>query len=895
MRAWNTLGGLALAGLWIAAPTPSVASEQFALQTNLDHVWTMLAAGLVFFMQAGFLFLESGLVRSKNSINVAQKNIADFILSTMVFGAVGYMLMFGTSWNGLIGWDPSLFMFDSLDEWSMTFFVFQLVFCGTAATIVSGATAERMKLEGYFLLAVATGLVIYPVAGHWAWGNLLVPGNPALLADWGFIDFAGSTVVHSVGAWVALAAVIVVGPRIGRFAQDGTPQPINGHSAVLATVGCIILWVGWIGFNGGSTTAGTPAFAHIVVNTVIAGAIGGVTQMMLGRWHCGLYRPEHSINGVLAGLVSITAGCDAVTVWSALMIAAGGAAAAFFAQLAMERVFRLDDAIGAIPVHGIAGVWGTVMVGVFAREDALAAGSRMDQILVQLAGAGLVFVWAFGVSFALMWGVERVWRTTPGGGFRVSEEDEIQGLNASEHGVTLGTGVLQEAMREMAFGEVTLADRVRVEQGDESGEVAELFNRVLDRLERREVIRKARHAHAERTRRALDALVAEVRADMETVAAACLQPLEAHARTVVDQAEITRAAGARAGQSAERIRETSRDNERAIDEARAVSDEMTAVMKRMLDEICGVHDAIETVGRETLASRAAADRLTGAAASIGELIALVTDISAKTNMLALNASIEAARAGEAGRGFSVVANEVKQLAEQTAQATDLIVKEVETLHGVSGDLDTRVAAIAARMEGAREAAARLQGGAESSGAAIASIGGGMRDVGASVGSILEASESVVSSQDSLERSAHTIGVTANRVEEATARLRDGFARIADQVRRAAETAAMPWYDCLCGASLRIGDTVVATRVRRLSLDGMLCEGGADGIAPETDVIVHVDGVRSALRARVVASDASGLHLRFAAEAGDNEDLNDLVDRLARAAQAEEPGAMRLAG
>ena len=414
----------------------------------------MIAAGLVFFMQAGFLLLESGMVRSKNSISVAQKNITDFVFSTMMFGAVGFMLMFGTSVGGLFGWDSSMLMFDSLSDWALTFFVFQLVFCGTAATIVSGATAERMKLEGYMISATITGLLIYPIAGHWAWGDLLHEGNEPLLASWGFIDFAGSTVVHSVGAWIALAGCLVIGPRIGRFDASGRPVDINGHSAVLATAGCIILWVGWIGFNGGSTTAGTSEFALIVANTMVAGAVGGMTQMILGRLHRGLFRPEFSVNGVLAGLVGITAGCASVNVWGALAIGASASTVAFFGQILLERL-RVDDAIGAIPVHGFAGFWGTVMVGVFARPDALATDGRLDQILVQIAGASLVFVWAFGVAFAILFSIDRMWRLFPGGGFRVREEDEIMGLNTAEHGATLGTVKRHLLLRDMATPSLT--------------------------------------------------------------------------------------------------------------------------------------------------------------------------------------------------------------------------------------------------------------------------------------------------------------------------------------------------------------------------------------------------------------------------------------------------------
>ncbi|WP_251363626.1 ammonium transporter [Epibacterium ulvae] len=227
-------------------------------------------------MQAGFLLLEAGMARSKNSINVAQENVIDFIVSVSAFYLLGFGLMFGTSWAGLIGTDG--FAFAEADDWHYTFFVFQAVFAGTAATILSGAVTERMKFSAYFLVAIFVVIVIYPTSGHWSWGNLLHGDNPACLADKGFIDFAGSTVVHSVGAWVAFAGIVVLGARHGKFAPDGSANTLQGHSYVLATVGAIILWVGWIGFNGGSTTTADPAFAHIVLNTILAAYFGGVSD-----------------------------------------------------------------------------------------------------------------------------------------------------------------------------------------------------------------------------------------------------------------------------------------------------------------------------------------------------------------------------------------------------------------------------------------------------------------------------------------------------------------------------------------------------------------------------------------------------------------------------------------
>lgn len=436
--------------------------------------------------------LEAGLVRTKNSINVAQKNIADFITATCVFFVVGFAIMFGPSVSGLVGWGDLTWR--SADDWTFTFFVFQLVFCGTAATIVSGAVAERMKFSGYLIITVVITGLIYPVFGHWAWGNLLIGDNTAWLADRGFIDFAGSTVVHSVGGWVSLAALLVIGPRIGRFAADGTPKRIHGHSVVLATAGCIVLWIGWIGFNAGSTTAGTPDIGHIAVNTVLAGGAGGLMSLLIGRWRDGLYRPERAINGVLAGLVGITAGCDALSAWSAAIVGLSSGCLVIVATDILERVFKIDDVIGAVAVHGVCGAWGTILVAVLAQPDKLVAATRLDQLLVQAEGVAVAFVWAFFVSFSVLKLLDRIVA------LRASAEQEIQGLNEAEHGATLGTGLIQKTLHKLATGDEEVSRRLDESTGDEAGEVAYAFNLLMDKVDRsdsdlRVAIAESEHAN----------------------------------------------------------------------------------------------------------------------------------------------------------------------------------------------------------------------------------------------------------------------------------------------------------------------------------------------------------------------------------------------------------------
>ena len=495
-----------------ALPAQASELDRFALQSNLDHVWTMVAAGLVFMMQAGFLLLEAGSVRAKNSINVAQKNLLDFLLSTAAFGAVGYALMFGASRWGLVGWDLNLAFLNTEGDWNLTFFVFQLVFCGTAATIVSGAVAERMSLGGYVTLTLAIGCLIYPVAGHWAWGGLLSGDEQPFLAAMGFMDFAGSTVVHSVGGWVALAAVIMIGPRLGKFDAEGKAIELHGHSPILATFGALILWVGWIGFNGGSTTAGTPAFAGIIANTMIAGAAGGLAQFALGRMLKGYHRPEFIINGSLGGLVAITAGCDAVSHQSAVLIGLSGGIIALLAREFLENRLKLDDPVGAIAVHGVAGAWGTVMTAVFAKPDMLLAASRLEQVGVQLLGVAIFFIWSFGLSMALLAVLKRALPHPEGGnGLRVPEDHEIEGLNIAEHRAPLGLTNVVKAMAQIVENPTAEVADLPLDPGDESFEVSSLFNQIMGDIRARNAAERASSVNIS----AVDDFLASLRAVME--------------------------------------------------------------------------------------------------------------------------------------------------------------------------------------------------------------------------------------------------------------------------------------------------------------------------------------------------------------------------------------------
>jgi Amt family ammonium transporter len=440
----------------------------------LDIVWIIMASGLVFIMQAGFAMVESGLTRSKNSINVAIKNLTDLGISVMVFWACGFALMFGSGISGLIG--GTGFFFTPGSTWGAVFFLFQAMFCSTSATIVSGAVAERMKYGAYILSTVFLSLVIYPVFGHWVWAGGLTGTVDGWLGKFGFVDFAGSTVVHSLGGWVSLAAILVIGPRTGRFADDGKVRPINGSSIPMAVLGVILLWFGWIGFNGGSTLAMNGAVPGIIVRTVLAAAAGLVATLALG-WPI-LKRPDVGLvlNGSLAGLVAITASCHAVSEAEAVLIGAAGGVFMFFSSLLMEKL-RIDDAVGAIPVHLVAGIWGTLAVALFGDPAILGTGLGFwPQLGAQALGILVCGLWAFGLSWLVLFAGNRI---RP---LRVSAADEYDGLNVAEHGVTTEILDLYNVLEEQGrTGNLSL--RAPEEPFTEAGQIARLYNRVMNRLE----------------------------------------------------------------------------------------------------------------------------------------------------------------------------------------------------------------------------------------------------------------------------------------------------------------------------------------------------------------------------------------------------------------------------
>jgi Amt family ammonium transporter len=424
----TVLTALALAGDAATDNAAALESVKSELQLNLNIVWTCAAAFLVFFMQAGFALVETGFTRAKNAVNILMKNLMDFVIGSLVFFLVGFGLMFGAT-NGWFG--TTLFGLSGVGQgsnWEWTFLIFQTVFAATAATIVSGAMAERTKFIAYLVYSGVISLFIYPVFGSWAWGNLLLTDNQSWLAVMGFHDFAGSTVVHSIGGWLALAGALTLGPRYGKYSAEGKPNAILGHSMPLATLGVFILWFGWFGFNPGSTTAGNGMIGYIAVTTNLAGAAGALLALITS-WLV-IKKPDISmtLNGALAGLVAITAPCDGVSPMGAIAIGSVAGVLVVLSVLFFDYVAKVDDPVGAVSVHAVNGLWGTLSFGLFSTSSGLFYGHGFKQLGIQLLGAGTAFVWAFGLGLILFWILKKTI------GLRVSAQEELKGLDIEEHG-----------------------------------------------------------------------------------------------------------------------------------------------------------------------------------------------------------------------------------------------------------------------------------------------------------------------------------------------------------------------------------------------------------------------------------------------------------------------------
>ncbi|WP_439809886.1 ammonium transporter [Parabacteroides distasonis] len=409
------------------------------LALSLDTVWMLLAAMLVFFMQPGFALVEAGFTRTKNTANILMKNLLDFMLGSILFWAVGFGVMFGA--GGFLGM-PHFFNISFYDSQLPVegFLIFQTVFCATAATIVSGAMAERTKFSMYLAYTVLISVLIYPVSGHWTWGGgWLMDGSEGsfMMNTFGttFHDFAGSTIVHSVGGWVALVGAAIIGPRIGKYGKDKKSRAIPGHNLTIACLGVFILWFGWFGFNPGSQLAAAgegnrTAISHVFLTTNLAACTGGFFSLIVAWFKYKKPSLSLTLNGVLAGLVGITAGCDLVSPVGAALIGAICGTVMIFAVDFIDHVLKIDDPVGASSVHGVCGCLGTILTGVFATEEGLLYSGSANFLLAQMFGALVVGCWAAFMGFTVFKGLDIVH------GLRVPARVEEEGLDIYEHGET---------------------------------------------------------------------------------------------------------------------------------------------------------------------------------------------------------------------------------------------------------------------------------------------------------------------------------------------------------------------------------------------------------------------------------------------------------------------------
>ena len=401
---------------------PLIIQDTASVEGDMGMLWMLLSGILVFFMQAGFTLVESGMTRSKNAVNIAMKNLLDICVGSLTYWFVGYSLMYGDTSNGWFFWS-GLFQGDGADLF------FQTMFAATAATIVSGAIAGRTKYSTYAIFTVVMTAIIYPIAGGWQWAGT------GWLTEANFIDFAGSSIVHGVGGFAALVAAYMVGPRIGKFV-DGKVIPFPGHNQVLATLGVFILWLGWFGFNGGSQLAwgGDDAIgaSAVVVVTNLAAAAGAMGALITTWIWYGKPNLTQTLNGALAGLVSITAGCGNMSEPGAVLAGLIGGVLVVFSIEFIEKKLKIDDALGAASVHGVAGFWGTIVIGLWGIDGDTALGifngGDASQLVAQLKGAFAYMIWAVVLSF-IVFGVLK--KTI---GLRVTEEEEVKGLDVSEHG-----------------------------------------------------------------------------------------------------------------------------------------------------------------------------------------------------------------------------------------------------------------------------------------------------------------------------------------------------------------------------------------------------------------------------------------------------------------------------
>ncbi|WP_022850357.1 ammonium transporter [Limisalsivibrio acetivorans] len=676
-------------------------NEIQSVQANLNTIWVLIAASMVFFMQAGFTLLETGYVRAKNSINIAMKNTTDFVAATLSFWIVGFALMFGESAGGFSG-VTGYFLegFSSSEDYA--FFIFQLVFAGTAATIVSGAVAERMKFIGYAFASVVITAAIYPVFGHWVWNG------DGWLAKMGFVDFAGSTVVHSVGGWIGLVGAFILGPRIGRFNEKGEPSEIPHYNLTLTTLGTFILWFGWFGFNGGSTLTGDGSVPLIILNTMLSAAAGGAGSFILSLLVTKKVLVDKMLNGILGGLVGITAGCANVVPWEAVVIGIIAGIVVFLSERALILA-HIDDPVGAVPVHGFCGAWGTLAVGIFAADVSLTT---------QFIGVASCFVWSAGLAVPLFLTLKFTDL------LRVKPDDEEIGLNIAEHGAKMSWFSTVDTIRSI-IGDGDLTKRVEVETGTEAGEVARCFNDLLDELQDKitvmdgvskgdltpEVLPKGEQ---DLLTNALANMVVCLRAIVEKTLNAIGVIEEVSGDLGDDVQGLERASTEMEGMNQRAMEDT-------IPELTSARETMERIFTEGSEDIEATVQGVQEIYKSLSAVTGRVESLRSSLGGISELVGNIRMISEQTNLLALNASIEAARAGEAGRGFAVVADEVRKLAEKSDEFSAEIDSVLSELLNESNDFIDSVENTAGITEKSIEKTEKVSESLRNLGEAVSSV------------------------------------------------------------------------------------------------------------------------------------------------------------------------------